>query len=131
MEASISCSKWYFVNCACATSFFHVDRLYLMAHVSSWDEKGFIFLSFDSPFMWCEQFCSGRTFYFDNFYFIGKPYAKIQNPPGATSLLPISVGTMSKCVLYRGRYQNTKFRTWWENHQGGHIFDIQNSQSFP
>ena len=29
--------------------------------------------------------------------------------PGATSILPIFVGTISKCV--RSRYQHTKFRT--------------------
>ena len=53
--------------------FFIFYRLYLMTHVSSGDEKGIIFLSSDSSFMWCEQFCSGRTFYFDDFYFMGKP----------------------------------------------------------
>ena len=59
--------------CACAMGFFRFDRLYLMTHVSSGDGKGVIFLSFDSSFMWCEQFCPGRTFYFDDYYFIGKP----------------------------------------------------------
>ena len=58
--------------CACATSFFIFDRLYLLAHVLFGDRKGVIFLSFDSSFMWCEQFCHGRTFYFDDFYLIGK-----------------------------------------------------------
>ena len=48
------------------------DRLYLMTHVSSEDGKGVIFLSFDSSFMWSGQLCSGRTFYFDDFYFIGR-----------------------------------------------------------
>ena len=47
------------------------DRLYLMTNVSAEDGKGVIFLNFDSSFMWCEQFCPGRTFYFDDFYFIG------------------------------------------------------------
>ena len=46
--------------------------LYLMTDVSSGDRKGVIFLSFASSLMWCEQFCPGRTFYFDDFYFIGK-----------------------------------------------------------
>ena len=67
--------------CACATSFFVIfDRLYLMTQAPSADGKGVIFLSIDSSFMWCEQFCPGGTFYFDNFYFIGKPQAKIQKP---------------------------------------------------
>ena len=44
--------------CASATSFLSIfDCLYLMIHVSSGDRKGVIFLSFDSSFMWCEQFC--------------------------------------------------------------------------
>ena len=47
--------------------------LYLVTHVSSKDGKGVIFLIFDSSFMWREQFCPGRTFNFDDFYFIGKP----------------------------------------------------------
>ena len=51
---------------------FIFDRLYLMTRVSSGDGKYVIFLSFDSSFMWCENFCPGRTFYFDDFYFIGK-----------------------------------------------------------
>ena len=49
------------------------DRLYLMTHVSSGKGKGVIFLRFDSSFMWCEQFFPGRTFYFYDFDFIGKP----------------------------------------------------------
>ena len=52
---------------------FIFDRLYLMTHVSSGNGKGVIFRSLDSSFMWCEQFCLGSTFYFDDFYFIGKP----------------------------------------------------------
>ena len=48
--------------CACATSFFHFDRLYLMTHVSFGDERGVIFPSFDSSFMWCEQFCQEELF---------------------------------------------------------------------
>ena len=53
---------------------FHFDWLYLMTHVSSGDGKGgVIFLSFDSYFMWCEQLCPRRSFYFDDFYFIEKP----------------------------------------------------------
>ena len=73
MEAQNSYLKKHFVYCACAASFFlHFDRLYLMTHVSSEDGKGLIFLSFDSSFMWCEQFCSGRTFYFEDFYLIEK-----------------------------------------------------------
>ena len=53
------------------------------------------FLPFASSFMWYEQFCPGITFYVDDFYFIGKP----KNPdlPGATSILPISVSTVSNC----------------------------------
>ena len=50
-------------------NFFIFDRLYLMTQGNG---KGVIFLSFDRSFMWCEQFCPERTFYFDNFYFIGK-----------------------------------------------------------
>ena len=49
------------------------DQLYLMTHVLPGDEKGVIFLAFDSSLMWCKQFCPRRTFHFDNFYFIGKP----------------------------------------------------------
>ena len=68
--------------CARATSFsFIFDRLYPMTDVSSGDGKGVIFLSFASSFMWCEQFCPGRTFYFDDFYFVDKPLAKVQKPP--------------------------------------------------
>ena len=40
---------------------------------------------------------------------------KSRNPPGVTSILPIFVGTISKCVLYRSRYQHTKFRTCMKN----------------
>ena len=47
--------------------FFILDWLDLMTHVSSGNGKGVIFLSFGSSFMWCEQFCSGRAFYFDDF----------------------------------------------------------------
>ena len=53
--------------------FFIFDRLYLVTDVSYWDGKGVIFLSFASSFIWCEQFCPGRTFYFDAFHFVGKP----------------------------------------------------------
>ena len=60
--------------CACGTSFcFILDWLYLMADESSGDGKGVIFLSFACSFMWCEQFRPGRTFYFDDFYFVEKP----------------------------------------------------------
>ena len=69
--------------------FFHFDRLYLMIHVSSGDGKAVTLLSFGSSFMWCEQFCPGRTFYFDEFYYIGKPLAKIQKPS-------TSIGNSSK-----------------------------------
>ena len=97
---------------ACATSFFHFDRLYPTTDVSPGDGSGVIFFSVNSSFIWCEQFFPGRTFYSDEFYFVGKPQAKIQKPlPEATSILPISVSTISKCVLYRGRYQHTKFHT--------------------
>ena len=48
------------------------NRLYLMTHVLSGGGKGIILLSFDSSFMWCEQFYPGRTF-IDDFYFIVKP----------------------------------------------------------
>ena len=50
-------------------SFFIFGRLYLMTDVSSGDGKGVI-LSFDSSFTWCQQCCSGRIFYFDDFYLI-------------------------------------------------------------
>ena len=50
--------------------FFILDWFYLMTDVWSGDGKGVTFLSFDSSFMWCEQFCPGRTFYFDDFYFM-------------------------------------------------------------
>ena len=63
---------------ACATSFFHFGSV---LYLSSGHGKGVIFLSFDSSFMWCEQFCPGKTLYFDAFYFIGKLKAKIQKPP--------------------------------------------------
>ena len=53
------------------------DRLYLATDVSYGDEKGVTFLNFASSFMWCEQFCLGRTFYFDDFAFIGKHLVKI------------------------------------------------------
>ena len=60
--------------CECAKSFFFIfDRLYLVTDVSYGDGKGVIFLNFASCLMRCEQFCPGRTFYFDDFYFIGKP----------------------------------------------------------
>ena len=59
---------------ACVTSFIFIfDWLYLVTDVSYGDRKGDIFSSFSRPFMWCEQFCPGRTFYFDDFYLIGKP----------------------------------------------------------
>ena len=58
--------------CACAISFFF-QRLYLTTHVSSMNGKGVIFLSFDSSFKWCEESCPRRTFYFEDFYFTGKP----------------------------------------------------------
>ena len=53
--------------CACATSFFMFDRLYLMTDVPSGDSKGVIFLNFDSSFMSCEHFSPERTFYFEDF----------------------------------------------------------------
>ena len=53
-------------------AFFIFDLLYFMTHVSSGNRKGVILLSFDSSFIWCERFCQERTFYFDDFYFIGK-----------------------------------------------------------
>ena len=43
-------------------AFFHFDRLYLMTHVSFGDRKGANFLSFDSSFMWCEQFYQEELF---------------------------------------------------------------------
>ena len=62
------------MHCACAMNIFLIfDRLCVMTHASSGYEKGVIFLSFDSFFMWCEQFCPGRASYFDDFYFVGKP----------------------------------------------------------
>ena len=91
------------------------DWLYLLTDVSYGDRKGVIFRSFAGSFMWHEQVCSGRMFYFDDFYFIGKPWGKIQKPHGATSMLPMFVGTISKCVICRGRYQHTKFRTSIKN----------------
>ena len=53
--------------------YFIFDWLYLMTDVSHGDGKGIILLRFASSLMWCEQFCPGRTFYFDDFYFIRKP----------------------------------------------------------
>ena len=103
VQRGILCSVHFFF------SFF--DLLYLMTDVPSGDGKGVIFLNFDSSFMCCEQFCPGRTFYFDDFYVIEKPWAKIQKPSGTTSVLPIFVSIISKCNLYRSRYQHTKFRT--------------------
>ena len=44
--------------------FFIFDWLYLMTYVSSGDGEGVICLGFYSSFMWCRQFCPGRTFYF-------------------------------------------------------------------
>ena len=74
MEAERSCSKRHSVYCACATSFrFIFYWLYLVTDMSYGNWKGFIFLSFASSFMWCEQFCTGKTFYFDDFYLIAKP----------------------------------------------------------
>ena len=67
-----------FVHYVCATRFsFIFDRLYLMAHVSSGNGKGVIFLSFDSSFMWCEQFCRGISFYFNDrflLYYLGQKF---------------------------------------------------------
>ena len=74
------------------------DQLCLMTPVSSEDGKGVISLTFDSSFMWCEQFCPGRTFYFEDFL----PYWEI------SSILQISVGNISKYVQYRSRYQHNK-----------------------
>ena len=54
-------------------AFFIFDRLYLVNDVSYGDGICVIFLSFASTFMWCKQFCPGRTFYFDDFYIVGKP----------------------------------------------------------
>ena len=55
-------------------SFF--DRLYLVTDVSYGDRKCAIFLSFSSSFMWCGQFCPGRTFYlfflFSSFMWCGQ-----------------------------------------------------------
>ena len=62
-----------YVLCMRNELFFIFDQLYLMTDVSSGDRKGVIFLSFDSSFICCEKFCTGRTFYFDDLYFIGKP----------------------------------------------------------
>ena len=43
-------------------AFLFFDRLYLVTDMSSRDGKGVIYLSFACSFMWCEQFCPGRTF---------------------------------------------------------------------
>ena len=103
--------------CACTTCLsFTFDRLYPMTDVSSWEKKVSFFLSFAGSFLWCQQFCPGRTFYFDDFYFIGKPWAKIQKPPGATSILPMFISTISKYDLHHSRYQHTKFHTCMKNH---------------
>ena len=60
--------------CACPTSLvFHFWSVVSFYSVSAGDGKGFIFLSFDSSFMRCEQFCQRRTFYFDDVYLTGKP----------------------------------------------------------
>ena len=53
--------------------FFIFDRLYLLTDESYEDGKDVIFLTFASSFVWCEQFCLERTFYFDDFYLKGKP----------------------------------------------------------
>ena len=66
------------MHCACTTSFFIFDWSNLITHVSSGDGKDVLLLSFDRSLMWCEQFCPRRTFNFDDFYFGGKPDAKIQ-----------------------------------------------------
>ena len=59
--------------CMSKEHFFIFDRLYLVADVLYGDEKGVLFLIFASSFIWLEQFCPGRTFYFDDFYFTFLP----------------------------------------------------------
>ena len=51
-----------FVLCMRKDLFLIFDQLYLMTHVSSVDGKGVIFLSFDSSFMWCENFVLEELF---------------------------------------------------------------------
>ena len=117
MEAYSLSSKRHFVSCTCTTSFsFNFDWSYPITRVSSGDKKGAIFfLTFASSFMWCGQFFSGRSLYCHDFYFEVKPYTQIQNPPGATSILPVFVGTISKYDVHSSRYQHTKFRTCMKN----------------
>ena len=108
--------------CACATSSFHFWSVVSYDSCVLWGRERCHFFGFDNSFMWYEQFCPEGNFYFDDFYFIPYfdvfyilPYAKVQKPRVATPILPITIGTISKCILYRSRYRHTKFRTCMKN----------------
>ena len=100
--------------------FFIFDQLYVKTHLSSGDGKSVIFLSFDSFFMLCEQFCPGRNF-LTIFTRKGNLKQKPINTPKVTSILPIFVGTISKCVLYCSKYQHIKFHTCMKTAQFCHL----------
>ena len=91
--------------------FFIFGRLHLMTLVSSGDDTGVISLSFDNSFMWCEQFCLGGTFYFDDFYFIGNLRQKSINPLSHLNIANICWHYIYTCSIY----QHTKFRTCMRN----------------
>ena len=81
------------------------DQLCLMTPVSSGDGNGVIFLTFDSSFMWCEQFCPGRTFYFEDFYLIGKSPQCCQYPLAIYLNMFNIVAGISTTNQYRVEFQ--------------------------
>ena len=92
-----------------------IDWSYPMTHVSSGNKKGAIFSSL----------LLALSYGVDNFFQEGRYIVTIftlksnlmhkSRPPGATSILPVFIGTISKCDLHISGYQHTKFRTCMKN----------------
>ena len=81
-----------------------------MADVSSGDGKGVIFSVLIALSCGVNN-VQEELFILMSFTLWGNFNQKSKSPPGATSILPILVGTVSKCVLYCSRYRHIKFRT--------------------
>ena len=90
---------------------FHFDWLDIMIDVSSGDRKSVTFLSLLALLCGMNNFVQEELFILTIFTLQGNLRQKCKNPQAATSILPICVGTIPRCVLYRSSYQHTKFRT--------------------
>ena len=94
---------------------FIFDRLYLTTHASSGDGKVLFFSVSIAPSCGVNNFVLEELFILTMFILLGNIRQKSRKPLGATAILPISDGTISKCVPYRSRYQHALFRTCMKN----------------